>query len=285
VARFRLRFLLQEFDVVGPEVTIGRSPDCHITIEDPLVSRRHARIRITADGQAHVSDLESRNGVRVNGTPVPKGTERALVDGDRIRLGTQELVFSVARGREQVARTTGFMRVCRQCGTPYPEGSPACPHCGAAAVQEDDTISGLVVEPRRSWTLQLLGEVLERALAMGRAAEAERIMQRAMREIDERAAARERIEPAQLETVSGYALRVAALTGEPTWARRVLDLHRAQGQGLASSTVERLAELGPGLRAALREDLAATADWYRQSAASGASVDLGVLARVEQLLR
>jgi RNA polymerase subunit RPABC4/transcription elongation factor Spt4 len=285
VARFRLRFLLQEFDVVGPEVTIGRSPECHITIEDPLVSRRHARIRITPDGQALLSDIESRNGVRVNGTLVPKGSEVALADGDRIRLGTQELVFSVARGRERTARTTGFMRVCEHCGTPYPEGTPACPHCGATSVRADDTISGLVVEPPRSWTFQLLGEVLERAITMARPSEAHRIMQRAMREIDERAAAGERIDAGQLETVSGYALRVAALTRDPSWARRVLHLHRQQGQGLASSTLERLMALGPSVHAALREDLEATADWYRKGAATSAAVDLGALARLEQMLR
>ena len=66
VARFRLRFLLQELDLVGPEIILGRSPDCQITIEDPLVSRQHARITI-ANGVARVMDMGSRNGVRVNG--------------------------------------------------------------------------------------------------------------------------------------------------------------------------------------------------------------------------
>ena len=46
MARFRLKFLLQEFDLVGPEVLLGRSPECHVTLEDPLVSRQHARILI-----------------------------------------------------------------------------------------------------------------------------------------------------------------------------------------------------------------------------------------------
>jgi hypothetical protein len=39
VARFRLRFLLQELDLIGPVVTLGRSSECQITLEDPLVSR------------------------------------------------------------------------------------------------------------------------------------------------------------------------------------------------------------------------------------------------------
>jgi pSer/pThr/pTyr-binding forkhead associated (FHA) protein len=88
VARFRLRFLLQEFDLAGPEVVIGRSPDCHITIEDPLVSRNHAKITISGE-EAHVADLGSRNGVRINGRHIQG--EALLKDGDRVRLGTQEL--------------------------------------------------------------------------------------------------------------------------------------------------------------------------------------------------
>ncbi|HBQ16764.1 MAG TPA: hypothetical protein DEF51_38405, partial [Myxococcales bacterium] len=85
--RFRLRFLLQEFDLVGPEVVLGRSPDCHITIEDPLISRRHAKISIREE-EAKIADLGSRNGVRVNGRSIDE--EHVLSDGDRIRLGTQE---------------------------------------------------------------------------------------------------------------------------------------------------------------------------------------------------
>ena len=154
MARYRLRFLLQEFDLAGPEVILGRSPDCQITIEDPLVSRQHARISVDEAG-AHISDLGSRNGVRINGRLIQG--EKLLSDGDRIRLGTQELVFSVVMTKTRDARPTGFMRVCGSCGTPYPEVAPQCPHCGFVEPKDEDTMSGLSVEPKRSWTFQLLG--------------------------------------------------------------------------------------------------------------------------------
>ena len=70
----------------GPEVIIGRSPDCHITIEDPLVSRQHAKI-VIEEALARIEDMGSRNGVVVNGEKIDVRAE--LVDGDRIRLGTQ----------------------------------------------------------------------------------------------------------------------------------------------------------------------------------------------------
>ena len=90
--RFRLRFLLQEIDL-GPGVTtIGRSAACQITIDDPLVSREHARIRV--DGpKVTLEDLGSRNGLSVNGKPTKGIVE--LVDGDRLRVGSQELVLCV----------------------------------------------------------------------------------------------------------------------------------------------------------------------------------------------
>ena len=109
LARFRLRFLLQEIDLPQGDTVLGRSATCQVTIEDPLVSREHARIRINGD-RATIEDLRSRNGVQVGGAPV-QGVH-VLRDGERVRIGTQELVFFAAAPPEisrRLARTTGFM--------------------------------------------------------------------------------------------------------------------------------------------------------------------------------
>jgi hypothetical protein len=73
-------------------VTIGRLPDCDITITDSNVSRHHAEIRPRGDGFVLV-DLGSTNGSRVNGVRV---TERELLDGDEIALGNTRLIFSAS---------------------------------------------------------------------------------------------------------------------------------------------------------------------------------------------
>jgi hypothetical protein len=73
--------------------TIGRSRDCDIVLEDVGVSRRHADIRPGLDGWT-VEDLGSTNGVLVNGQVV-QGAQ-ALQPGDRIELGSTEIVFEVA---------------------------------------------------------------------------------------------------------------------------------------------------------------------------------------------
>ena len=226
--RFRLRFLLQEFDLVGSEVVIGRSPECHVTIEDPLVSRRHARL-VIEDDQCTVQDLGSRNGVRVNGRKI--GEEPMKVkDGDRIRLGTQELVLSVVDRQERSARTTGFMTVCSSCRTPFPDQARQCPHCGEIPPprQADETLSGLAVEPRRSWTFQLLGQVIERALATERADEAERILGNAAREVDERIGTGEKMDLRQIEMIAVFALRLAEIQQHARWVSWTLNVHQRQ---------------------------------------------------------
>jgi hypothetical protein len=71
---------------------IGRAPDCEVIIgDDAQVSRYHAELRVSGD-HAVVRDLGSSNGTRVNGEPV--SGERPLQDGDRIRIGGQDLLFS-----------------------------------------------------------------------------------------------------------------------------------------------------------------------------------------------
>ncbi|HTR73429.1 MAG TPA: DUF3662 and FHA domain-containing protein [Solirubrobacteraceae bacterium] len=72
---------------------IGRSRDCDVVLEDTGVSRRHAELRPDAEGWT-VKDLGSTNGVRVNGHVVRAA--HALNPGDRIELGSTEIVFDVS---------------------------------------------------------------------------------------------------------------------------------------------------------------------------------------------
>lgn len=279
--RFRLRFLLQEFDLVGPEVVLGRSPECHITIEDPLISRRHARIGIH-ESQATITDLGSRNGVRVNGRLIDG--ETPLDDGDRLRLGTQELLFSVVRKKERPARPTGYMRVCHACGTAYPEGSRACPHCGAPALEEEDTVTGMLVESNRNWTFQLLAEVIERALIAGRAADADRLMRRAAKEVDDRLAAGERLDANNISMISSFAIRLARLLGGSEWVAWALTLHRRQGRMLTDGVIDRLEELDLKALSDVPPVLEGYVSWYKTHPPPALSSDLPRLARLEQLL-
>ena len=70
-------------------ISIGRSPDNMIVIEDPSVSSRHAQLERTGETY-RLKDLGSTNGTRVNGLPI---TETALRFDDRVRFGGIESRF------------------------------------------------------------------------------------------------------------------------------------------------------------------------------------------------
>ena len=81
------RFVLRD-----QTVSIGRLPECEITLVDPNVSRNHAEIQARADGWWLV-DLGSTNGSQVNGVPI---SERLLREGDELGFGNIRLTFQAS---------------------------------------------------------------------------------------------------------------------------------------------------------------------------------------------
>ncbi len=79
--------------LVGPSgVTLGRSRQCDVVLDDANVSRQHAEIR-PRGGSWVLADLGSTNGSRLNGRPV-EGPE-VVRSGDEIELGATVLRFEV----------------------------------------------------------------------------------------------------------------------------------------------------------------------------------------------
>jgi DNA-binding winged helix-turn-helix (wHTH) protein len=75
------------------ENILGRESDGGIRIDSPTVSRRHARILVSATSVS-IEDLESKNGTYLRGEAVT--TTVALKDGDEIRIGAVVLRFRMA---------------------------------------------------------------------------------------------------------------------------------------------------------------------------------------------
>ncbi len=71
-------------------LTIGRDARCGISIGDPTVSRRHARIFRQGE-QLFIEDLQSRKGLLVDGRRVEKAP---VEEGIRIKLGGTTFVFT-----------------------------------------------------------------------------------------------------------------------------------------------------------------------------------------------
>ncbi len=85
---------VQFFPLDKEVVTIGRSKECDVKLEDINVSRRHCQVRRAEGGVYILEDLKSKNGTYVNGAPIQHWN---LSDGDLISVGDQKLVYKVER--------------------------------------------------------------------------------------------------------------------------------------------------------------------------------------------
>ena len=68
-------------------LVVGRGEDCDLRLNDPSVSRVHARITLL-DGRVYLEDAGSRWGTLVNGIPTES---RELCPGDRVEIGDTQL--------------------------------------------------------------------------------------------------------------------------------------------------------------------------------------------------
>jgi pSer/pThr/pTyr-binding forkhead associated (FHA) protein len=82
--------VLQEIPVGGKEVSIGRSPDNKLVIDNPAVSYHHARV-FDENGKLMLEDFDSMNGTFVNGQRVKTV---ALKPGDSVAIGKHTIVVN-----------------------------------------------------------------------------------------------------------------------------------------------------------------------------------------------
>jgi len=83
-----------EFTLTKPTLRIGRDERLDIWINHKSISHEHAEVQV-GDGKVTVFDLESANGMRVNGV----GTSRAILEaGDVLELGEVRFRFVPAEG-------------------------------------------------------------------------------------------------------------------------------------------------------------------------------------------
>ncbi len=75
------------------EMTIGRSRECAIFLEDLAVSRLHATIRELPNGDFEIIDNRSATGTFINGRAVARGI---LHEGDEVQIGATRFLFHLA---------------------------------------------------------------------------------------------------------------------------------------------------------------------------------------------
>jgi hypothetical protein len=82
----------ERFDLIGG-LSIGRSRDADVQIDDRYASGIHARI-FSRDARSYVEDMSSTNGTLLNDAEL-KG-EAELLDGDIVRIGDTEFRFEAS---------------------------------------------------------------------------------------------------------------------------------------------------------------------------------------------
>lgn len=123
---------VREFEIIDNEVHMGRELDNTLRLPDPSVSRHHCVIRKMGGG-FEIQDLQSSNGVLVNGNRVQSSPLR---DGDRITLGQVQLTFqdprpeagaTVALNIQDAPPPSGTVRMSADQLAAIHAGKPASP--------------------------------------------------------------------------------------------------------------------------------------------------------------
>jgi hypothetical protein len=82
------------YEIRKETLSIGRSRESDVFLEDLAVSRLHASIINMGNGTYALRDEGSANGTKVNGQTVNKYQPFPLNEGDKIQLGQTVLVFA-----------------------------------------------------------------------------------------------------------------------------------------------------------------------------------------------
>jgi hypothetical protein len=79
----------ERFDLIGG-LSIGRSGDADVQIDDRYASGLHARI-FSREGRTYIEDMNSTNGTMLNDATL--NGEAELIDGDVVRIGDTEFRY------------------------------------------------------------------------------------------------------------------------------------------------------------------------------------------------
>ena len=221
---FGLRWVERSVEVVT-SVLIGRAEECEVHLDDPLVSRRHASVSF-ADGKLWLEDLESRNGVIVNGVRA-KGKLR-LFGGDVLKVGACEIqVVEVRNGADS---------------SPGSEGT---------------------APTRRFDPLGVIGQLADKALNLGHSDEAERLLSGILEQLLSEAKAGIVPNREVLEKANDLVVRLLAATGRGIWLDWLVQVYIIVRKPWPAYLVDELYDKGRNIGGYDRQGLRAYCDLLR----------------------
>jgi hypothetical protein len=224
------------------EHVLGRGVDCAVCLEDPLASRRHAVILVAADGVT-IRDLDSRNGVLVNGEEIDH--LHTLVEGDLIMLGSlaitvRQICRAGARAAQAVApsvatKTAPLARIAVAKRAVMRDGAVGT---GASTLGRTGSELG-----RPAAVYHLVAEAAARAVAAGRAERAETILEAPLLDVMTALRAGTEVEAEILGIAEQQALLLAELTGKGRWVDYVHAFYEVRRRSLPLDVADRLARI------------------------------------------
>lgn len=235
--RFWLEYQGRKFDLRSGQVLIGRSSNCHLVLDDALVSRRHAQFVVT-DEHLIVEDFASANGVFVNDKRVV-GSE-PLAAGDQLQIGGQQFaVCAIARGQliapsERLMAETlhGFSAAP---GAPLQATNPSLHAKSKSSVPDADAEA-----THRAEALELLGGVADKVLAMGRGEEAERVLANALASVLNGVKHGAEPTPRAVALAGSYAGKLAEATLRGKWLDYTFELYAELRRPLPIELVDQM---------------------------------------------
>lgn len=266
---YALRVGTVHYSLTKSPLLVGRGSDADILLTGPLVSRRHAEFHETEAGIV-VIDLGSQNGVLVNGTPIAGPT--ALLLGDKVTVGDDEFVLTELTG-ERAERTSGFELAPNRESARVPAGTRA------------RTVDEASVANRRADALHLLGNVADKALALGRGPEAEHVLGTHLVATLSDAVAGRGVAPEVARIAARYAVKFATATGKASWLDFAFRLYEALGETIPLPIVDEMYTVLRHVRGIDRELLRRYADSLHARAAELSPPERFVLSRLEGLER
>lgn len=195
--------------VARGRVVVGRSPRCDVVIDDEVVSRAHAAFERRGSALL-VTDLGSRNGVMAMGQRVDGS--RLLQVGERVVIGHTEL---------QVVALCDPTRTVDD---------------GDGAAEPDDTS----FSTRHSNAFEMLQGVVEKAVALGRPDEAERLLQRHLGHLLEDARGQRPVPVAVSESGSRIAIKLSEALGKSEWIDYVFHVFGALERLMPAAIVDEI---------------------------------------------
>lgn len=206
------------------EAVVGRSSACQIVLDDPLVSRQHARFVVKPDCVT-VEDTGSVNGVFVNGLRTKR--DLALQDGDRVTIGRQDLVVRIRGTEPSAMRLADTLHGIPAVSLPADLGLPRAPEDSEATVRGD--------------AFELLGGVAQKVLALGRGEEAERLLGTFLDQLLRHAYDKRGTQDAEkLDAAADFAIRLGLATSKARWIDYTFELFTVTGRMLRSDMIDQL---------------------------------------------